>query len=576
MIGALILFVIAALLCLRDGNDGAVLAVWSSGLGLGLACSLTAVWRNGERGLRREGAPLALVISVAAGVCLARLADFPPTVHADVGEIALGAAAMDVPRDIFRFTSSWWGVPGLHHAIQRAGLFVNHGLVGARLPDAVVGVLAAAAFYLAMCEVGDRRSALVTALCAVGSVTLITTWRSGLGLAPPILIIVVAYSAFLRASRGGEGARDLYAVAGIFAGLAVQVNWSARVVPIVLVTVSALELAMRPRIALRRVLPGLVWTTLYALAVASPLLIHAGQRPDLFVSHSEKTIFSESGWRHTQEIRGTASFASAVLAQAWRSFGMFHYYPNGNLAGFYPKDRPFFEPLPAALFLLGAAAACIRPTESRRGWTVAALVTCLLLDVVTLDGPSYHRAGPAAAMALLLACIGCQSLLALVESAAAGVRGKRIADSLAVILGATGFLWGTISYFSVQSRIDWPLSNSTAVARRIAAEPADRSFAYLLTAPEFYFGYGNIRFLAAGHRGADLPPGATAPLLFPGVNLFIALPSRVPELLSLARSLPKGTWEEHYKVASPGVLEMLVLRIEVPPSFAATVKAPEP
>ena len=570
MLAALAVFLGAALLAAMNASDGAVLAVWLAALAVGTGAALVAIFARGETTLRRDGVPLAVLVIAVASVNLVRLADFPPTVHADLGEIALGADAMNVARDIFRFTS-WWGVPGLHHAIQRAGLFFDDGLVGARLPDAVLGVVAAVGFYLAMREIADRRSALVTALCTVGSSTLINTWRLGLGLGPPIVISVLGFFAFLRAARGGRGATDLYAVAGILAGLSAQVNWSARLLPIVLVAVTGFELALRPRIAFRRVIPGLACTTVYALAVAAPLLVHAWARPDLLVSHSDKTMFSDPGWRHTEQIYRTTSFAKALFIQGWRSAGMFHYYPNGNLAGFYQSDRPFFEPLTAALFLLGVATAATRPSERRLGWTLVGLILCLVLDVVTIDGPSYHRDGPAAAMALLLACAGCRRVLALVENAVGGGRGRGVAGGLATVLGASGFLWGTILYFGVQSRAEWGLSNSTAVARRIVAEPAEASFTYLLTTPAFPYDYGNIRFLARGHRVAALQRGAAPPPLFPGVNLFIATPDHVAELQTLSRSLPSGTWEEHRKAGRPDLVEIVVLRIEVP---AASVTAP--
>jgi hypothetical protein len=47
------------------------------------------------------------------------------------------------------------------------------------------------------------------------------------------------------------------------------------------------------------------------------------------------------------------------------------------------------------------------------------------------------------------------------------------------------------------------------------------------------------------------------------VNLFIAVPGRTDELKSLARALPPGRWEEHYRAGTGDELEILVLRIVV-------------
>ncbi|MGH7898390.1 MAG: hypothetical protein ACREQQ_10585, partial [Candidatus Binatia bacterium] len=140
-----------------------------------------------------------------------------------------------------------------------------------------------------------------------------------------------------------------------------------------------------------------------------------------------------------------------------------------------------------------------------------------------------------------------------------------------VALGCAGLVWGTSRYFLEYCRKDWLLSSSTAVARRIAAEPREGTFTYLMTVPVFSFSYGNIRFVANGHRGVDLHPGARAPrALAPGVNLFIAAPGRAEELRQLARELPPGRWEEHHKMGPNRELQMLVLRIDTTVNATAT------
>jgi hypothetical protein len=192
----------------------------------------------------------------------------------------------------------------------------------------------------------------------------------------------------------------------------------------------------------------------------------------------------------------------------------------------------------------------------------------------TIHAPSYHRAGPAAALALVIVGFGCGALLRSVERlcAAAGFResiGRINASLLALLIAATGLAWGVDIYFLDYGKREWDPTNSTEIGKRIAAEPIEGSFTYALTTPAFFFNYGNIRFLTRGHRGKDLLPAAphpTAEELAPGVSLFIAVPGRAAELRALARNLPPGTFEEYYKKPPwpPHELEFLVLRIVKP------------
>ena len=567
------LLALAGAASIEGFSDRIVFALWLAGsaaLGGGLLVSRLRFAKSCAISRAREVLAVTFLLAVAAAVNLYRLADFPPAAHGDVGEIALLALSMDIARDIFR-PSSWWGVPGMHNALQLLGFCFADGLAGARATDAALGALAVLPLAAVVREAAGLPAALATGLLAIGSANMMNTWRSGLGLGPPPLLALFALWAFLRGMRSEHSPRDFFLLAGIAAGLSVQVNLAARIIPLMLACFAVHELVFGSSTGRRRMLGGFFWTVVCAVLVAGPLLWHYAQDPAGLEPRAEKFILSESSLRYSEAVYGVHSALGVVWNQVVRSFGMFHYYPEGEDVGFFIIERSFFEPLTAALLLLGVAAAVPRLRDRRFAWPLIGCVVSVLLLALTIHAPSYHRAGPAAVLALVIVGFGCGALLRSVEHlcAAAHVResiGRISTSVLALLIAVTGFGWGIYIYFLDYGQREWDPTNSTEIGKRIAAEPIDDSFTYALTTPAFLFSYGNIRFLTRGHRGKDLLPGArppTAEELAPGVNLFIALPGRAAELRALARNLPPGTFEEHYKRPPwpPHELEFLVLRI---------------
>ncbi|MGH7897679.1 MAG: hypothetical protein ACREQQ_06985 [Candidatus Binatia bacterium] len=569
----LVLLALADGACIAGFSDRLVVGGWLAGfavLGIGIVLSRLRAFRPPAFSRSPSIAATAVLVAVAAVADLHRLEDFPPAVHGDVGEIALAALGMDLPRDLFR-TTSWWSMPGMHNALQRLGFLFADGLGGARATDAWLGVLSVVPLAAIVRRAVGLRAAVVGGLLAIGSANMVNTWRLGVGLGPPPFLALVALWAFVRAMTTSHSPRDFFLVAGIAAGLSVQVNLAARVIPIILACFAVHELVFGSGEGRRRMLAGFGWTVAAALVIAGPLLWRYVESPELLQPRSDKFVLSEPTLRHSQRVYGTDSALGVLGHQAVRSFGMFHYYSEGEDVGFFIGEGGFFEPLTAALFLLGVATGLSGFRDRRFGWPVVGCVISVLLLAATIHPPSYHRAGPAAAFALVLVGLACGALFDAIErlAVAAGLgrtRAAVAANAAAVLIAVAGVALGMRTYFLDYCRRQWKMTDSTEIARRIAAEPAARSFTYLLAAPVFGLGYGNIRFLARDHRGMDLAPAApmSAATLAPGVNLFIALPHRAAELEALAARLPGGTWERHAKKSPPDALEFLVLRIETP------------
>jgi hypothetical protein len=569
---ALVLLAAADAAFVAGWSDVVVLAGWTAGcvalIGLIVVSRLRRAG-SGSRSRTREHLAIAFLAALAAIVNLYRLADFPRAVHGDVGEIALAALGMNVPSEIFR-TTSWWGMPGMHNALQRLGFLFADGVAGARATDAILGVLAVIPLAAVVRRVGGLDAAIAAGVLAIGSANMINTWRLGVGLGPPPFLALVALWAFLRGASTTYSPRDYFLVAGLVAGLSLQVNLAARIIPPMLACFAAHELAFGGRGGRRRVLRNFGWTVLCAVLVAAPLLWHYVQSPEFLQPRSDKFVLSDATLQYSKQIYGTDSALGVVWAQIVRSFGMFHFFPEGEDVGFFVGEGGFFELPTAVLFLLGVSAAVPRLRDRRYAWPLTGCILGLLLVAATIHAPSYHRAGPAAALALAVVGIGAGTLLRAVDRLCAAVdprAGRAAAAAVAAAIAVVGFGWGTRTYFLDYCQREWKLTDSTEIARRIAAEPAEGTFTYLMTTPVFDRAYGNIRFMARRHAAEDLQPGDPPPTtadLHPGVNLFIALPHRVPELRALARALPPGQWEKHYKRSPPDELEFLLLRIRKP------------
>ena len=570
-IAGLLLLTLATGTSIFSLSDRAVVVSWLAGcvaLIGGVVVSRLRFAPPLDARARRRTLAIVLLVVVAAAVNFYRLADFPPAVHGDVGEIALAALDMDVFHDLFR-TTSWWHLPGMHHALQRLGFAFADGLRGARATDAAFGVAAVVPLVMIVEEAAGLLAAMVTGVLAIGAANLINTWRLGVGLGPPPFLALAALWAFLRGMRTVHSPRDFFLLAGVFAGLSVQVNLSARVVPLALGCFAAHELVFGTESGRRRMRAGFLWTTACALLVAGPLLCHYARSPELLQPRADKFVLSEPMLQISEQIYHTPSPLVVVWQQALRSFGMFHFFREGENVGFFVRDGGFFEPLTAAFFVLGLVTGARRFRERQFGWPVVGWILSVLLVAATIYAPSYHRAGPAAAFALVIAGLGVGALLCAVGRVAETVhlRGRVAVVVTATLIAVSSFVIGIRTYFFDYCRREWTVTDSTEVARRIAAEPAAGAFTYLMAAPRFNLNYGNIRFLARGRQGEDLLPGGSPPTvrdLRPGVNLFIALPHRVAELKALAATLPPGSWEEHWKKAPSGQLEFLVLRIDVP------------
>jgi hypothetical protein len=566
---------IAGTACIAGASDRFVLVAWLAGilvLGAGIAFSRLRALRTARPPRASAALAVVSVVGLAVAVNFHQLAKIPIDVHGDVGEIALVALEMDVSRDLFRTSTRWWGVPGMHNALQRIGFWFADGLAGARATDALWGVLAVLPMIAIVQPVTGLAAALLAAVLAVGSENMINTWRSGLALGPPPLLTLIATWALLRGVESERSPRDFFLITGVCAGLALQVNLAARVIPLMLGCFALHELVFGTRATRRRIFVGFSWTVICAVLVAAPILWFYVQYPETIQPRAEKFILSDSTFRVAQRQYGTSSTLGVLWNQMVRSVGMFHYFPEGENVGFFRIERSFFEPITAAFLFLGVAGALRRFRERRFAWPLGGCVISVLLLAATIYAPSYHRAGPAAVLALVLVGFGAGGLLEAVGRLGERLGGRRIGVVSVAVVGVCLAIVGVHSGVSAY-RIDYGeqegmLTMQTELARRIAAEPRESSRTFLLGAPMTYFNHGDIRFLARGYEGRDVAPDAAPPRrseLREGVNLFLAVPRRVAELRAIARSLPPGTWEDHYSKSAPRRHLFSVLRIVVPP-----------
>lgn len=540
------LFVATLLGMFRPEPRAPVFWWWCAGLLLLLSWSLFRVFRGATIG-KAEIVPGIFLSLLAFIINFSFLADIPRAVHGDVGEIAIRARTMN-PASTTLTVTDWALIPGLHNLIAKTGFLFADGLAAARFSDAFCGVLAGILLFLLLRMWISLPAGIMTVVLFICSANLIHTFRVGLGLGPPILLSVAALFCYWKAQNQRRMGFEYAVLSGIICGLALQVNFAARIIPLLLVVFTAHQMVFSRQ--WKRPMLLLTIAGLTAVLVAGPILAYYFHHPQLINSRQRVFIFAGAGYQRESWVFHTASRPAIFLYSLVRALGMFHFFPDPMYGDFYIGESGFFEPVTAAFFLLGVAVSLRLFKDSRFAWPLTGcLLSLLLLVSITTNAPAYHRAGPAVLFACVLAGFGIEAFLR------AHIFERKYSMILAALLAAAGAGWGVQRYFFDYVKREFPNQNTiTSIARRISEEPVESTRIYMLGLPVFYFNHGTIRFLAGGYKGIDIKPGDSFPeveTLEGGTNLFIAIDSRASELEEFARRAGGGCIEDHPVTENP-------------------------
>ncbi len=356
----------------------------------------------------------------------------------------------------------------------------------------------------------DPRGAELAALAAAGLMAGLY-WsvhfsRFGLRTAAMPALLALAFGLELRGPRVGWGTPSPFAArggdpgprpspprgsgtlhwlgAGAFVGLALDTYIGGRIAPIAVALPLLVGLAIErhPRWIGRLALVGVA-----ALAAAWPLVLWYLPQPEMFVEHrGDVFVFSQPDGTPAEGrlLSGIVSTAAAFVLRG--SPGIAE-----NLPG-----RPLFDPLGAAMLVVGLAAVVTWAARSRGGALAATallgwLVVMALPSALTVPSPGFVRISGAVAPAVVLAAVGVWCVAARLRD-----RAWRAAVPAAVV--AIGCLWTAHDYFGTWQREDayeaTQAPKADAARWLVAQQAANRTFLAPLWANDYA-----VQFIARDH-----------------------------------------------------------------------------
>ena len=414
---------------------------------------------------RRLGRPeLACVIGLlllAAALRLYRLQDYPAGYHND--EVALahavetamgGRLAVFFPEDTgHEALYMYWSAP--------FGAVLGHSVFALRLPSAFLAMIALCAVW----ALTRRLFGPLPAGVALGAMS-VSWWSILLGRVTLHVIAVVPTLTFAmyflcRAAWAVKLERKesvalsshtsrptlYFVLSGVFFALAFNAYTAARVTPLLLLALVA-YLALVRRDLIRRHWRGLLISFVVAFVLCLPLVAY-------LVMHPGAKQLSYTNFNADQPVTDLlAGKPQLIIETTLQTLGMF-VFAGDPLSSFNIPGRPLFEPVGAALFLIGVAVAMWRWRDPRYGLVLIGLLVTLVPGMFSQPAPNYAHTVGAMVFAFALPGLGAEATWSW-ATARWGNTTRRIGTVALAALLVGNLIWTVRDFFIV-----WPAQPET-------------------------------------------------------------------------------------------------------------------
>jgi len=414
---------------------------------------------------RRLGrAELAYVIGLlllAAALRLYRLQDYPAGYHND--EVALahavetamsGRLAVFFPEDTgHEALYMYWSAP--------FGVVLGHTIFALRLPSAFLAMIALCAVWaLTRRLFGPLPAGVALAMMSVSwwSVLLGRITLHVIAVVPTLALAVyflsrAAWSVERAAKKSAvfsfhASRSTLYFVlSGVFFALAFNAYTAARVMPFLFLAL-VVYLALVRRDVIRRHWRGLLTSFAVTFVLCLPLAVY-------LIMHPGAKQLSYASFNADQPVTDLlAGKPQLAIKTTLQTLGMFAFagdpLPALNIPG-----RPLFEPVGAALFLIGAAVALWRWRDPRYGVVLIGLIVTLLPGMFSQPAPNYAHTVGAMVFVFALPGIGV-NVVWRGATARGGQAGRRVGMVALAALLLGNLVWTVRDFFIV-----WPTQPAT-------------------------------------------------------------------------------------------------------------------
>lgn len=535
---------IAGVLVFDRRPAAATHAVWAAGL---LILAGAALAGHRAQTPRKDKAPVLVLglLALAAAIVFGwELTAFPAEVHGDDAEVGLDAVRLLGDWDLFR--SGWFELPRFHALPTAIGLkLFGIDLFGLRVTSAALGVGSVLLLYAIVRRLWNGEAALIAAVLLIAQRFFIHLSRAGFHyIDTPFLSLLVLWL-FLRLWYDCRPGAAVWC--GIALGLGIQTYYASRLVPPLLALTWAAWMGDTPREHRRGRLAAFVLLVVVALAVAAPMFGYFAHDWDSFWARTRNTsVFDAGARRHLAASYKTENLADIIRIQLGKALPLFNV--EGDTSVQYGLG-PLFEPLGAALFVLGVALALARWRERRTRLVLLWTALPFFFGVVlTIDTPFFPRISGLVPFAVLLVALALEALLGAVRAALPQRSGSRLAAAIGtgvVVLIAAGNLRTYFVDHATQHRH----SPAVEIAAWVRAHGAGKTTYMVGSAPRFYIRHGTIAFLAHGYATRDVEnvdAFLRAQRPAPSTSLFIAMPHGVEQLPRLQEVVGPLRIEQHH------------------------------
>jgi 4-amino-4-deoxy-L-arabinose transferase-like glycosyltransferase len=458
--------------------------------------------------------------------------------------------------------------------ISWAMRLVEDGMIGLRLPSALVGTATVLALYFFARHMWGRRFAFLSAALLATYDYHIHYSRLGTNNVWDPLFAVLTFWALdvgLTAPDEGKRRRALI-LAGLAMGFSAYFYTSARLLPL-LVAVYLVFFWIQRRwqkgTAVETEGPGwqLVLLVLAFLAAAGPMLAFSVTHPDDWNARINQVGIIQSGWL-AREPGLTGKTTAKILAEQFlRASGAFHVFQDRTV--WYGVDRPLLGSLAGICGVLGMAWAAFHWRERRYFlvllWFWAAIITGGML---TESPPSSQRLVVAIPAVVLLVALGVDQTVGLAQgilrSSGTGNRVSPFSEDKAQVRDERG-RWGSavvglvilglamssvrfyFAEFTPSRRYGSKNGETATMIGHYLRDKEGDYHAYFLGAPLLYWRFGSTNFIAPDVTGEDIVEPLEAPPYDVDTErtaVWIFLPERIGELSWVQQAFPNGQLEE--------------------------------
>jgi uncharacterized membrane protein len=344
-----------------------------------------------------EWALLLLALATAVFLRFYRLEQIPPGLYRD--EAFNGLDALKVLRgDLALYFGANNGREPLYIYLTAAAVALfGQTAFAVRLGAAVVGSLTTLPIYLLGRSWFGWRVGLLAAW--IWAITLWPVHLSRVGLRVILLVPVLVITFWLGTAAYRRRENWLWFLTGIVYGLGFYTYLAARFTPLPLILIG-LYLLFTGR--LRRLWPGVAWTTLGIIFILLPLLIVIWQQPDLILGRSGQVSVLHP------DVNG-GDLWGTLWQNTLAAIGLF-LWSGDMILRHNPVGRPVFDWLIAIPFLIGLVW-CVR--QWRRPAAMIVLIwtgSMLGPTILAADAPHFLRAAGILPLLVYLPAIGLERI----------------------------------------------------------------------------------------------------------------------------------------------------------------------